>query len=47
MKTYEITFIYNSRMYREQITAHNPFRARELIRGRYEGAKIMAVKEIK
>ena len=47
MKTYEITFIYNGKHYREQITAHNPFRARELIRGRYENSKIMNVREIK
>jgi hypothetical protein len=47
MKTYEITFIYNSKVYREQITANDPFRARELIRGRYDGAKIMNAKEIK
>jgi len=47
MKTYEITFIFNSKVYREQITGHNPQRVRELIRGRYAGAKIMHVKEIK
>jgi len=47
MRTYEITFIFNSKVYREQITAHNPMRARELIIGRYDGARIMAVKEIK
>ena len=47
MKTYEITFIYNGKPYREQITANNLMRARELIYGRYAGAKIMAVKEIK
>ena len=47
MKTYEITFIFNGKHYREQITAHNFIRARELITGRYIGAKIMNVREIK
>ena len=47
MRTYEITFIYNSKPYREQITANNLMRARELIYARYSGAKIMSVREIK
>ncbi len=47
MRTYEITFIYNKKAYREQITANNLMKARELIYGRYSGSKIMAVREIK
>ncbi len=47
MKTYEITFVFDGKVYREQITGHNPQRIRELIRARYSGAKIMHVKEIK
>ena len=47
MRTYEISFIFNNKPYREQITANNLMRARELIYGRYAGAKIMKVREIK
>jgi hypothetical protein len=47
MRTYEISFIFNGKHYREQITANNLMRARELIYGRYEGVKIMSAREIK
>jgi hypothetical protein len=47
MRTYEISFIFNGKPYSEDITAKNLMRARELVYGRYEGAKIMSVREIK
>ena len=47
MRTYEITFIFNSRPYVEQITTTNLMRAREIVYGRYAGAKIMGAREIK
>ena len=46
MKTYIVHFIWQGRAYQEQITCNNPFKARQLIRGRYEGAKITYVQEI-
>ena len=46
MKTYEVNFIWNGRVYRELITTTDSIKARELVRGRYEGAKITYVKEV-
>ena len=46
MKTYEIHFIWQGRPYQELITTTNPFKAKQLIKGRYPGAKITSIHEV-
>lgn len=46
MKTYQVRFIWNGRVHQELITTINGIKARQLIRGRYPGAKITLVQEV-
>lgn len=46
MTTYEVSFRWQGRAWKEQITTTNSLKARELIRGRYEGAIITGVREV-
>ena len=46
MQTWEVHFIWNSKPYREYITTTNGFKARQLIQGRYPGAKITAAHKV-
>ena len=46
MKTYEIHFIWNGIAYKEQITTSSSYRAKQLIWGRYPGAKITSVRQV-
>ena len=46
MKTYQVHFIWNGKPYQELISSTNGFKARDLIRGRYPGAKITLVQEV-
>ena len=46
MKTYKVHFIWNGKPYQELITTTNSFKARQLIKGRYPGAKITLVQEV-
>lgn len=46
MKTYDVHFIWQSKAYQELITTTNSFKARELIVGRYSGARITSVREV-
>jgi len=46
MNTYEIHFIWNGNNYKEYVTTTNSFKARQLIKGRYAGAKITSVREV-
>ncbi len=47
MKTLEVSFIWNGKVYREIVETTNSARARELIQGRYDGAKITHIREVK
>ena len=46
MKTYEVHFRWNGKVYKEYITTNNAIKARDLIRGRYNGAVITSVREV-
>ena len=46
MKTYEVHFRWNGKVYKEHIATNYAFKARELIKGRYPGCVITTVKEI-
>ena len=46
MRTYQVHFIFEGRPYQELITTTNSIKARQLIRGRYPGAKITLVQEV-
>ena len=46
MKTFEISYVIDGKYFKEVVTATNSHKAREIVRMRYDGAKIMAVKEI-
>ena len=46
MNTYEVSFRWNGRAWKEQITTTNSIKARQLILGRYEGAVITGVREV-
>jgi len=46
MKTFEIHFIWQGAAYQEIITTTNTYRAKQLIKGRYPGAKITSVREV-
>lgn len=46
MHTYEVSFRWNGKAYRECITCDNTFKARQLIEGRYDGAIITGVREV-
>lgn len=46
MKTYEVSFRWNGKAYKETVTTTNSFKARQLIEGRYAEAVITGVKEI-
>ena len=46
MNTYQVHFIWDGRNYQELITTTNSFKARQLIRARYPGAKITYVEEV-
>ena len=46
MNTYEVHFRWNGKPYQELITTTNSFKARQLINGRYPGAKITSVREV-
>ena len=46
MKTYKIHFIWNKKPYQELITTTNTFKARQLIKARYQGAKITLVQQV-
>jgi hypothetical protein len=45
MTTFEVHFIWNGKAYQEQITTTNTYRAKQLILGRYPGAKITSVRK--
>ncbi len=47
MKTYEVSFTWNGRYYREMVTTIDAIKARELVRGRYPGAQILGAREVK
>ena len=46
MKTFEVHFRWNNRVYSEIISTTDSIKARELIRGRYAGAVITSVRKI-
>jgi len=46
MKTFEVHFLWNGMAYREQITTTSTIRAKQLIWGRYPGAKIQSVRQV-
>jgi hypothetical protein len=46
MKTYQVHFTWQGKAYQELITTTNGFKARQLIKGRYPGAKITHVQEV-
>ena len=46
MTTFEIHFIWNGKAYKELITTTNTYRAKQLIKGRYKGAKITSVRKV-
>jgi hypothetical protein len=46
MTTFEIHFIWQGKAYQELITTTNTFRAKQLIRGRYPGARITSVRKV-
>jgi hypothetical protein len=46
MTTFEIHFIWQGIAYKEQITTTNVNRAKQLIKGRYPGAKITLVRRM-
>ena len=45
MNTYQVHFIWQGKAYQELITTTNSFKARQLIKARYPGAKITSVQE--
>lgn len=47
MKTYEVSFILNGIVYRECVTTTDGIKARELVKSRYAGAKILGASEVK
>jgi len=47
MKTYEVSFRWQGKAYRECITCDNSYKARLLIEGRYDGCIITSVREVK
>ncbi len=47
MKTYEVSFTWHGKYYRESVTTTDSIKARELVRGRYPGAQILGAKEVK
>jgi len=46
MTTFEIHFLWNGRAYQELITSTNSAKAKQLIWGRYPGAKIMSIHQV-
>ncbi len=46
MHTYEVRFIWNGRAYQELISTTNGFKARQLIQGRYPGARITLARQV-
>ena len=46
MRTFEVHFRWNGRVYVEQITTTDGIKARQLIRGRYPGAVITRVHKL-
>ena len=46
MNTYEVHFIWQGMAYQETITTTNTYRAKQLIKGRYPGAKITSVHQV-
>ena len=47
MYSYEVSFRWNSKAYREIVTTSDSIKARELVRGRYDGAQITSVRQVK
>lgn len=47
MRSYEVHFRFNNRVYSEVVVTSDSIKARELIRGRYPGAQITSVREVK
>ena len=47
MTTFEVSFRWNGKAYRETVTTTNSIKARELIRGRYPGCQITGAREVK
>jgi len=45
MKTFEVHFIWHGMAYQETITTTNTYRVKQLIKGRYAGAKITPVQD--
>ena len=46
METFEVNFILNGVAYQETITTTNTYRAKQLIKSRYPGAKITSVHQV-
>jgi hypothetical protein len=46
MHTYEVHFIWQGKAYQEYVTTTNGFKARDLVQGRYFGAKITSVTQV-
>jgi len=46
MTTFEIHFIWQGKAYQELITTTNTFRAKQLIMGRYPGARITLIRRV-
>lgn len=47
MNSYQVNFRWNKQVYSEIVTTTNSIKARELIRGRYAGAQITSVRQVK
>ncbi len=43
MKDYEVSFKWNGKMYKEIIKTSSSIKARELVRGKYQGCSINSV----
>ena len=47
MRTYEIRFIYKSKVYNQTLTATSSLKAKEMIYAMFENAKITSTREVK
>ena len=46
MKDYEVSFVIKGKPYREVVTASNSYQARKIMEMRYDGIKIMSIREV-